>query len=113
MRLWRATTVTAAIFLECAGASNAKSELKTVGDLAKNCIADDRSICVKFIMDLIEVLEDDRRTRGEPSCLIDQQSREQTVKIFVHELLVKYTYTDLSPSAAVENIYNENCGRAN
>jgi hypothetical protein len=64
-------------------------------------------------MDSIGALENGRQARGEPSCLADQPSRDETVKMFVRALLAKYAYSDLSASAAVENIYKEHCVGAN
>jgi hypothetical protein len=113
MRRWATTVATATALLGCAGAAHAQSDIKTVGDLAKKCISDDRSPCAKFIIDSVGALEAARQTRGEPSCLAGDPSQEQIVKTFIRALLAKYAYSDLSPAAAVETIYRDNCGRQN
>jgi hypothetical protein len=111
MRRWAA--VAGPIILWSAQAWSAQPSLSTVGDLAKQCIADDRSFCVKFIVESIDAIEADRQSRGEPLCLTDKPSQEQRIKIFVRALLMKYAYSDLSAAAAVRTIYQENCERAN
>ncbi len=113
MRRWSATVATAIVLLAYAGTSHAQSDFKTVGELAKKCIADDRSPCAKFIMDSVGALENGRQARGEHSCLAGHPSQEETVKMVVRALLAKYAYSDLSASAAVEKAYEDNCGRQN
>jgi hypothetical protein len=109
MRRWPAAVIAGMIVLACARASHAQAEPKTAGDLAKKCISDNRSLCVKFIGDTIDALESERHARGEPSCLAGQPSLEQTVKLFARALLAVYAYSGLSASAAVAAIYQENC----
>jgi Rap1a immunity proteins len=109
----RTAFVGAAIILSSAQTLGAETNFRTVAELARHCIADDRSACVNFIAGSIQTMEARRQARNEPTCLAGQSSQEQTIKTFVRALLTKYAYSDLSASAAVEAIYQENCARPN
>jgi hypothetical protein len=108
---WSGAAATAMALLLGAQASQAQS--KSANELARQCIADDKSPCSRYIMGLIDTLEKDRRARGGPSCLGDDPSSEHIVKAFVRAILANYPYADLSASAAVENIYNDKCKNPN
>jgi hypothetical protein len=108
---WRGAVTTAMAFLLGAAASQAQS--KSANELARQCIADDKSPCSLYIMGSIDALEKERRVRGEPSCLAGNPTSEQIVKVFVRAILANYPYTDLPASAAIENIYEDKCKNLN
>jgi hypothetical protein len=102
---------TAMAFLFGAEASQAQS--KSANELAKQCIADDKSPCSKYILGSIDALENARRIRGEPSCLADDPSSEHVVKVFIRGILASYPYADVPASVAIENIYKDKCKSPN
>jgi hypothetical protein len=108
---WLGAAATAMALL--LGAEAPQAQTKSANELARQCIADDKSPCSRYILGSIDVLEKDRRARGGPSCLGDDRSSEQVVKAFVRAILANYPYADLSASAAVENIYNDKCENPN
>ena len=107
------TGAAATVFALLLGAEAAQAQSKSANELARLCIADNKSPCSRYILGLIDTLEKDRRARGGPSCLGDDPSSEQTVKLFVRAILANYPYADLSASIAVENIYNDKCKSSN
>ena len=108
---WSGAAATAVALLF--GVTEAQAQSKTANELARQCIADDKSPCSRFISGLIDTLEKDRRARRGPSCLGDDPSSENVVKLFVRAILANYPYPDLPASAAVENIYNDKCKSSN
>ena len=104
----RQTAVMAAMaFLFGAEASQAQS--KSANELAKQCIADDKAPCSRFILASIDSMENGRRMRGEPSCLAGDPSSDEIVKVFVRAILASYPYDQLPASALIENIYKDKC----
>jgi hypothetical protein len=108
---WFGAAATAMSLLLGAEASQAQS--KSANELARLCIADNKSACSRYIMGLIDTFEKDRRARGESSCLGDDPSSEHVVKVFVRAIVANYPYADSSASAAVESVYNDNCKNPN
>jgi hypothetical protein len=108
---WSSAAATAMCLLLGAEASQAQS--RSANELARLCIADDKSPCSKYILGSIDALEKDRRARGEASCLGDYPSSEHVVKVFVRAILANYPYAAVPASAAVENIYNDKCKSTN
>jgi hypothetical protein len=113
MRPWTAIVAAALLLLTCAGPTQAQTAPKTAGDLAKKCISDNRSLCASFIVDAIGALDSARQTRGEASCLAGDAAQDEIVRTFTRALLAKYAYSDLTASAAVEAIYQDNCAHQN
>ena len=105
-----AATTAMALFL---GAQPAEAQSKSANELARQCIADNKSPCSLYISGLIDSLEKDRRARGGPPCLSDDLSSEQVVKVFVRAIVANYPYPDLPAAVAVENIYNDKCKNPN
>ena len=108
---WRRVVPAAMIFLAGAEASQAQS--KSANELAKQCIADDRSPCSRFILESIDALENGRRVRGEPSCLAADRSSDEIVKVFVRAIVASYPYDELPASVLIENIYKDKCKKPN
>jgi hypothetical protein len=108
---WRRAVPAAMIFLAGAEASQAQS--KSANELAKQCIADDRSPCSRFILGSIDALENGRRVRGEPSCLAADPSSDEIVKAFVRAIVASYPYDELPASVLIENIYKDKCKNPN
>jgi hypothetical protein len=108
---WRRAVTAAMAFLAGAEASQAQS--KSANELAKQCIADDRSPCSRFILGSIDALENGRRVRGEPSCLAADPSSEQIIKAFVRAIVASYPYDELPASVLIENIYKDKCKNPN
>jgi hypothetical protein len=108
---WSGVAATAVALLLGAAASQAQS--KSANELARQCIADDKLPCSRYISGLIDTLEKDRRARGGPSCLGDDPSSENVVRLFVRAILANYPYPDLPASAAIENIYDDKCKSSN
>jgi hypothetical protein len=108
---WRRVVPAAMIFLADAEASQAQS--KSANELAKQCIADDRSPCTRFILGSIDALENGRRVRGEPSCLAADPSSDEIVKVFVRAIVASYPYDELPASVLIENIYKDKCKNPN
>jgi hypothetical protein len=108
---WSIAVATAIVLLVGAGAAQAQS--KSANELARQCIADDKSPCSRYISGLIDTLEKDRRAHGGASCLGDDPSSENVVKLFVRAILANYPYPELPASAAIENIYNDKCKSTN
>ena len=108
---WRRVVPAAMIFLAGAEASQAQS--KSANELAKQCIADDRSPCSRFILGSIDALENGRRARGEPSCLAGDPSSDEIVKVFVRAIVASYPYDVLPASVLIENIYKDKCKNPN
>ena len=104
---WQGAVTAAMAFLSGAEASQAQS--KSANELAKQCIADDKSPCSRFILGSIDALENGRRARGEPSCLARDPSSDEIVKAFVRAILASYPYDELPASVLIENIYKERC----
>ncbi len=102
---WRRAVTAVMAFLAGAEASQAQS--KSANELAKQCIADDRSPCSRFILGSIDALEKGRRVRGEPSCLT--ADRDEIVKAFIRAILASYPYDQLPASVLIENIYKDKC----
>ena len=110
MKWSRAAATALALLL---GAQGAQAQSKSANELARQCIADDKSPCSRYILGLIDTLEKDRRARGGRPCLGDDPSSENLVKLFVRGILANYPYADLPASAAVENVYNDKCKSSN
>ena len=108
---WRGAVTAAMAFLSGAEASQAQS--KSANELAKQCIADDKSPCSRFIFGSIDALEKGRRVRGEPSCLAGDPSSDEIVKVFVRAILASYPYDELPASVLIENIYKDKCKNPN
>jgi hypothetical protein len=108
---WRRAVTAAMAFLAGAEASQAQS--KSANELAKQCIADDRSPCTRFILGSIDALENGRRVRGEPSCLAADPSSDEIVKAFVRAIVASYPYDELPASVLIENIYKDKCKNPN
>ena len=104
---WRRAVTAAMAFLAGAEASQAQS--KSANELAKQCIADNKSFCYGFILGSIDALENGRRGRGEPSCLAADPSSDEIVKVFVRAILASYPYRELPASVLIENIYKDKC----
>jgi hypothetical protein len=109
MRLGAAATAMALLL----GAEVSQAQSKSANELARLCIADNKSPCSQYIWGLIDTWEKDRRARGGPSCLGDDPSSEHVVKIFVRAIVANYPYADLPAAVAVENIYNDKCKNPN
>ena len=107
---WR-RAVAAVAFLSGADASQAQS--KSANELARQCIADDKSPCSRFIIGSIDALQNGRRVRGEPSCLSGDPSSDEIVKVFVRAILASYPYDELPASVLIENIYKDKCKNPN
>src|SRR5271156_1426440 len=105
-------SATAAIALLC-GAEASQAQSKSANELAKQCIADDRSPCSRFILGSIDALENGRRGRGEPSCLPADLSSDEIVKVFVRAIVANYPYDELPASVLIENIYKDKCKKQN
>jgi len=103
--------MTAMALLFAAEASQAG--VKSANELAKECIADNKAPCSRYILESIDTLENGRRLQGEPSCLAGDSSSEQIVKVFVRAILASYPYDELPASAAIENIYKDSCKNQN
>ena len=110
MKWQGALTAAIAIFFS-AEASQAQS--KSANELARQCIADDKSPCSRFILGSIDALEIGRRVRGEPSCLSGDPPSDEIVKVFVRAILASYPYDELPASVLIEKIYKDKCKSPN
>jgi hypothetical protein len=90
--------------------AHAQATIRTAPELARKCIADDRSPCSQFITAAIEALESARKARGEAPCLGGQPA-DDVVRKFIRAVIADYAYSDVSASAAVETIYKDTCAR--
>jgi hypothetical protein len=108
---WRRAVTAAMAFLSGAEASQAQS--KSANELARQCIADDKSPCSRFILGSIDALENGRRVRGEPSCLSGDPPSDEIVRVFVRAIVASYPYDELPASVLIENIYKDKCKNPN
>ena len=108
---WQGALTAAIAILFSAEASQAQS--KMANELARQCIADDKSPCSRFILGSIAALENGRRVRGEPSCLSGDPPSDEIVKVFVRAILASYPYDELPASVLIENIYKDKCKKPN
>jgi hypothetical protein len=95
------------------GAEASQAQSKSANELAKQCIADDKSPCSRFILGSIGALENGRRVRGEPTCLSGDPPSDEIVKVFVRAILASYPYDELPASVLIENIYKDKCKKPN
>jgi hypothetical protein len=98
------------------GPANAQSAFKTTSEMAKECITDDivlKNICVGYIIGSIDALENDRHSRGEPSCFAVRPSAQDVVKIYVRAILAGAYERDLPAASVISDAFKKSCARPN
>jgi len=108
---WRRAVTAGMAFLS--GAEASQPQTNSANELARQCIADDKSPCSRFILGSIDALENGRRVRGEPSCLSGDPPSDEIVRVFVRAIVASYPYDELPASVLIENIYKDKCKNPN
>jgi hypothetical protein len=90
-----------------------QTSFKTVDQMARECITDDRFLtgyCSGYIIGSIDTLESDRRARGEASCLPVNISNDEVAKKFIRAILANYADKGTLPaSVLIGSIYRNEC----
>jgi hypothetical protein len=117
MSSWGMKPMIAFAFLAATWPSQAQPSFKTVNEMARECITDDLFLtgsCSGYIIGSIDTLENERRTRGEASCLPGHMSKDEVVKKFIRAVLANYADKGTLPaSVLIGNIYRNDCATAN